>query len=154
MKGVILVILVVVAGYGFVQSVKVYKAKLDFAARVEHQLDLVDNNSMDSVKQTLMQEAQNLGIALTPGDIRIAYEDTEQRTVAQQLVGKKLGTQFVNKRATISVHYTARILGFPVAEDIANSHIRQVEAPRMPMRPEERELLDPTGASAGVDIAQ
>ena len=154
MKGVIILILVVVAGYGFVQTINVYKAKSDFATRLEHQLDFVDNNSMDSVKQTLVQEAQKLGIALTPDNIHIAYEDTEQRTVAQKLVGKKLSTQFTNKRATISVHYTARILGFPVAEDIANSHIRQVEAPRMPLRPEERQLLDPTGASAGVDMAQ
>ena len=154
MRGLIILILVVVIGFGFVQSVKVFKAKTDMAARVEHQLDMVDSNSINSVKQTLVQEARDLGVTLIPDNIYITYEDTERRTLAQKIVGNKLGAQFVNKRAAISVHYTARILGFPIAEDISNAHIRQVEAPRMPVPQQERDLLDPTGASAGVDTAQ
>lgn len=148
MKAVIIVIVLVVLGYGFVQGLNVYKAKSDFAGRVGRELDFVDGNSMDSAKQDLVQEAQKFGIQLVPDDIHITYEDSSQRTVAQQLVGNKLGAQFTNKRITINVHYTARILGIPVGEDITGSTIKQVEAPRMPMRPEERQLLDPTGASA------
>ncbi len=148
MRGAIIVIVLVVLGLGFVQGLNVFKAKSDFTARVNHQLDFVDNNTMDAVKQDLVQEAQKFGIALTPDSIRIAYEDTEQRTVAQQIVGRKLGTQFTNKRITINIHYTARILSIPFGQDITSSEIKQVEAPRMPMRPEERQLLDPTGASA------
>jgi hypothetical protein len=147
MKSVIIVIVVLAIGYGFVQGLNAYKAKDDFAARVEHQLDFVNNDTMDSVKRDLVQEAQKYGIALTPDNIRITYEDTEQRSVAQQLVGKKLGTEFTNKRISINVHYSARILGIPFGQDITRSGIKQVEAPRMPMRPEERQLLDPTGAS-------
>ncbi|HUI08607.1 MAG TPA: hypothetical protein VL486_16525 [Verrucomicrobiae bacterium] len=144
MKTVIVLLLVVVIGLGFVQWVKAFKARSDMAGRVEQQLDMVDSNSIDSVKQTLVQEARKLGITLRPDNVHITYEDTEQRTLAQEIVGKKLGAQFVNKRATITVHYTARILGFPIAEDITNSHIRQVEAPRMPVPRQEQELLGPT----------
>ena len=148
MKAVIIVIVLGILGYGFVQGLNVYKAKSDFAGRVARELNFVDGNSMDSAKQDLVQEAQKFGINLTPDNIRIAYEDTEQRTIAQQLVGKRLGTQFTNKRITISVHYDARILGIPWGQDITSSEIKQVEAPRAPLRPEERQLLDPTGASA------
>jgi hypothetical protein len=148
MKAAIIVILLLVLGYGFVQGLKVYKMKGDFGARVERELNFVDNNSMDAAKQDLVQEAQKFGIELTPDNIRIAYEDTEQRSVAQQLVGNKLGTQFTNKRITINVHYTARILGLPFGQDITSSKIKQAEAPRMPVPPSTRELLDSTGASA------
>ena len=148
MKSVIIIIVVLAIGYGFVQGLNSYKTKDDFAARVEHQLDFVNNDTMDTVKHDLVQEAQKYGIQLTPGDIRITYEDTEQHSVAQQLVGRKLGTQFANKRISINVHYNAHILGIPFGQDITSSKIKQAEAPRMPMRPEERQLLDPTGASA------
>jgi hypothetical protein len=148
MKSVIIVIVVLGLGFGFVQGLNVFKAKTDFAERVEHQLNFVNNDTMDTVKHDLVQDAQKYGIQLTPGDIRITYEDTEQHSVAQQLVGRKLGTQFANKRISINVHYSARILGIPFGQDITRSGIKQVEAPRMPMRPEERQLLDPTGASA------
>ena len=154
MRNVILLILVLVVGLGLVQTINVFKAKSDLATRLEGQLDLVDNNSMDGVKQTLVQEAQKLGITLLPANISITFEDTDRLTVAQKLVGKKIGAQFTNKRATISLSYTARILGLPFNQAISNSHIRQVEAPRIPARSEERQLLDPTGASAGVDVGQ
>jgi len=154
MRAVIILILVAVVGLGFVQTVNVFKAKSDLATRLERQLEFVDNNSMDSVKQTLVQEAQKLGITLSPANITITFEDTDRLTVAQKLVGKKVGARFTNKRATISLGYTSRILGLPFNQTITNSHIRQVEAPRIPARAEERQLLDPTGASAGVDIGQ
>jgi hypothetical protein len=101
-----------------------------------------------------VQEARKYGIQLVPQNIRVSSEDTEQRSFAQKLVGNKLGTQFTNKRFTIRVHYTARILGIPFDQDITSSRIKQVEAPRVPMSNEERKLLDPTGASAGVDSGQ
>jgi hypothetical protein len=147
-KKLIVVILLVVLGYGFVQGLNVFKAKSDFAARVEHQLDFVSEGSTDSVKQDLVQEAQKFGIELAPANIRITYEDTDVRSVAQQIVGNKLGTQFTNKRVTISLRYNAHILGIPFNQEITQSKIKQVGAPRMPMRSEERQLLDPTGASA------
>jgi preprotein translocase subunit SecF len=154
MKSVIIVIVLLVIGYGFVQGVNLYKAKADFTGRVENELNFVDNSPIDTVKQDLVQEAQKYGIQLAPQNIRVAFEDTEQRTVAQKLVANKLGTQYINKRITIRINYTARLLGIPFDQDITSSKIKQVEAPRMPMRPEERQLLDPTGASAGVDTGQ
>ncbi|HUJ10776.1 MAG TPA: hypothetical protein VL171_12175 [Verrucomicrobiae bacterium] len=154
MKGAIILIVVLAIGFGLVQSIKLYKAKSDFTERVDHELDFVDSSPVATVKHDLVQDAQNFGIHLVPQDIRVSMEDTEQRTVAQRLVANKLGTQFTNKRITIRVHYTARILGIPFGEDILSSEIKQVEAPRMPMSPEERKLLDPTGTSAGVDTGQ
>jgi hypothetical protein len=147
-KKLIVLILLVVLGYGFVQGLNVFKAKSDFAARVEHQLDFVSDSSTDSVKQDLVKEAQKFGIELAPTDIHISYEDTEVRSVAQQIVGNRLGAQFTNKRVTINVRYDAHILGIPFSQEITQSKIKQVGATRMPMRTEERQLLDPTGASA------
>jgi thioredoxin reductase len=154
MKGVIIVIVVLAIGFGLVQGMKLYKAKSDFTGRVENELNFVDSSPVDTVKQDLVQEAQKYSIQLAPQNIRVSLEDTEQRTVAQKLVANKLGTQYTNKRITIRINYTARVLGIPFDEDITSSKIKQVEAPRMPMRPEERQLLDPTGTSAGVDTGQ
>ena len=154
MKGVIIGIIVLAIGYGVVQGMKLFKAKSDFTGRVDRELTFVDNSPVDTVKQDLVQEAQKYGIELAPQNIRVSLEDTEQRTVAQKLVANKLGTQYTNKRITIRINYTARILGIPFDQDITSSTIKQVEAPRMPMRPEERQLLDPTGAAAGVDTGQ
>ena len=154
MKSVLIVIIVLAIGYGFIQGVNLYKAKSDFTERVDHELNFVDNSPVDTVKQDLVQEAQKFGIQLAPQNIRISLEDTEQRTVAQKLVANKLGTQYTNKRITIRIHYTAHLLGIPLDQDITSSRIKQVEAPRTPMSTEEKKLLDITGTSAGVDTGQ
>ena len=154
MKGVIILVVVLAIGYGFIQATKIFKVKSDFAERVQHELNFVDNSPVSTVKQDLVQEAQKFGIQLDPGNIQVSMDDTEQRSVAQKLVGNKLGTQFTNKRITIKLNYTARLLGIPWGQEITSSTIKQVEAPRMPMPAEERKLLDPTGASAGVDTGQ
>jgi len=154
MKAAIILIVVVIIGYAFVQGLNVYKAKSDFSGRVERELDFVDNSPVATVQQDLVNEGQKYGIQLAPQNVRVSMEDTEQRTVAQKLVANKLGTQYTNKRITIRVNYTAHVLGIPLDEDITSTKIKQVEAPRMPMNPEERKLLDPTGSTAGVDTGQ
>jgi preprotein translocase subunit SecF len=154
MKGVIILIVVLAIGLGMVQGMKLFKAKSDFTERVDRELNFVDSSPVDAVKHDLVQEAQKYGIQLAPENIQVSMEDTEQRTVAQKLVANKLGTQYTNKKVTIKLNYTARILGIPLGQEITSSKIKQVEAPRMPMPAEERKLLDPTGASAGVDTGQ
>ena len=86
--------------------------------------------------------AKKLGIDLKPDDISIRYEDTEQRTEAQHLVGNKLDVTFVNKLVTITVDYVQPILGIPFHKEITESHIRQIQAPRKEPSPEMKQLLD------------
>ena len=142
MKGLLVVVIVVLIGYGFVQSLHALKAKSDFAGRVEHQLDFVSDTTMDSVKQDLIADAKKLNIDLAPTDIEIVYEDTEQRTIAQGIVGARLDVQFVNKRIEIDVAITQHILGIPFHSTVIQSEIKQVQAPRREPSPEMKQLLD------------
>jgi hypothetical protein len=144
MKGFIIIVVVLVIGYGFVQGLQVFKANGDFAEQVDHELDHVDPTSMDSVKQDVIADAKKFGIDITTNDIHILYEDTDQRTVAQNLVGQKIGVQFINKRVAISVDYKQHVLGISVPENVTQSHVRQVEAPRKQTSPEMQQLLDAT----------
>ena len=144
MKGFIIVVLVVVIGYGFVQWVQVFKANNDFAEKVDHQVNFVDENSMDTVKQSVISDAKGFGIDVTTNDIRIAYEDTEQQTVAQNLVNKKIGVDFINKLVTIKVDYVQHILGVPCHESITQARVRSIQAPRKRSSPEMQQLLDAT----------
>ncbi len=144
MKGFIIVVVVVVLGYGMVQWMHNFKANGDFAERVDRQLNFVDENSMDRVKQDVVNDAKALGIDITPKDVQVAYEDTEQQSVAQNLVGKKIGVDFTNKRVTITVDYTQHILGIPSHQTVTQTRIRQVQAPRKQVSPEMQQLLDAT----------
>jgi hypothetical protein len=144
MKGFIVIVIVVLIGYGFVQGLQIFKANGDFAEQVDHELDRVDPNSMDSVKQDVIAEGKKLGIDISTNDIHILDEDTDQRTVAQNLVGRKLDVQFINKRVAISVDYKQHLLGISLPENVTQSHVRQVEAPRKQTSPEMQQLLDAT----------
>jgi thioredoxin reductase len=118
------------------------KAKDDFQKRVEHYVEVVDERSIESVKQELADEAAKLGIHLSPADVTVVYRDTEQKTLAQKMVGGKLGAQFHNKYVEITAGYDARILGIPVRQTVVASHVRQVAAPVLPPSKETQELLD------------
>ncbi len=144
MKGLVIVVVVVVLGYGLVQWMEVFKANTDFAARVDRQVAFVDENSMDRVKQDVVADAKALGIDITTNDVHIAYEDTEQQSVAENLVSKKIGVDFTNKRVTITVDYIQHILGIPSHQTITQTRIRQVQAPRKQVSPEMQQLLDAT----------
>ena len=144
MKGMIALVVVLLIGYVGLTGMKQFKTNGDFAERVNHELNFVDENSMDSVKQDLVNDAKKLGIDLTPDNIHITYEDTERRTEAQHLVGNKLDVTFVNKLVTITVDYTQPILGIPFHKEITQSHIRQIQAPRKEPSPEMKQLLDAT----------
>ena len=82
------------------------------------------------------------GIDLVADNIHILYEDTEQRTVAQGIVGRKVGVDFINKRIAINVAYVQHILGIPFHQDITQTKIKQVEAPRKQVSPEMQQLLE------------
>jgi preprotein translocase subunit SecF len=142
MKGMIALVVALLIGYAGFTAMKQFKTNGDFTERVIHELNFVDENSMDTAKQDLVNEAKKLGIDLKPEDIAIRYEDTEQRTEAQHLVGNKLDVTFVNKMVTIAVNYTQPILGIPFHKGITESHIRQIQAPRKEPSPEMKQLLD------------
>ena len=99
----------------------------------------MDENSQPAVKQKLVDEARKVGIDLDPANIHISYEDTDQQTMAEHFTAK-IAT-FVNKRATIRLSYTARLAGIPFHQEIANSHIRRIQA-RERVTPENQQLLD------------
>jgi hypothetical protein len=144
MKGLIIAVVVVAIGYGVVQWMEVFKANSDFAEKVDGQINFVDEHSMDTVKQSVVAAAKALGIEITTNDVRIAYEDTEQATVAQNLVSKKIGVDYMNKRVSITVDYIQHILGIPCHENVTQTRIRQVQAPRKQSSPEMQQLLDAT----------
>jgi len=144
MKVMIALVVVVLIGYAGLTGMKQFKTNGDFAERVNHELNFVDENSMDSVKQDLVNDAKKLGIDLNPADIYIKYEDTQQRTEAQHLVGNRLDVTFVNKLVTITVDYVQPLLGIPFHKEITQSHIRQIQAPRKEPSPEMKQLLDAT----------
>ena len=144
MKGMIALVVVFLIGYAGFTGMKQFKTNGDFSERVFHELNFVDENSMDSVKKDLIGEAEKLGIDLKSDDIHIKYEDTERRTEAQHLIGNKLDVTFVNKLVTITVDYTQPILRIPFHKEITQSHIRQVQAPRKEPSPEMKQLLDAT----------
>lgn len=144
MKGMIALVVVMLIGYAGFTGMKQLKTNGDFAERVDHELNFVDENSMDSVKKDLVSEAGKLGIDLKPENINIKCEDTERRTEAQHLIGNKLDVAFVNKLVTITVDYTQPILAIPFHKQITQSHIRQVQAPRKEPSPEMKQLLDAT----------
>ena len=142
MKGMIALVVALLIGYAGFTAMKQFKTNGDFTERVIHELNFVDENSMDTAKQDLVNEAKKLGIDLKAEDISIRYEDTEQRTEAQHLVGNKLDVTFVNKLVTITVNYVQPILGIPFHKGITESHIRQIQAPRKEPSPEMKQLLD------------
>jgi len=141
-KGFLILAVVLLVGYGGIKGLEVFKANSDFAERVEHQLDFVDENSMNTVRQDLVADAKKLNIDITTNDVHILYEDTEQQTVAQGFVARKVGVDYLNKRIAIDVPYVQHILGIPFHEDVTQTKIKQVEAPRKQISPEMQQLLE------------
>jgi len=136
---IIVAAIIVVVGYVTTQWANNFNAKNALAARVTEQLNFVDENSQPAVKQKLVDEARKVGIELDPANIQIAYEDTDQQTMAQHFTAKV--ATFVNKRVTIRLSYTARLAGIPLHQEITDSHIRQIQ-PRERERPEMQQLLE------------
>jgi hypothetical protein len=142
MKAFIVIVIVALLLTGVVQASKMWKANTDLQARAEHYLDFVDETSMESVKKDLAADAKKFDIDLPTRNINISYQDTDQRNMAQKMVGGRLGAQFTNKLITITAHYTARILLVPVTQTVDVHRIRQVAAPVLPPSKATQELLD------------
>ena len=142
MKAFIGIVLAVLLIAGIVQTFGMFKASSDLQSRAEYYLDFVDEKSFDSVKKGLAADAGKFGINLPVSNIDIDYENTQQQTVSQKMVGGKLGAEFTNKKIVITAHYTARILAIPVPQTVSASRIRQVAAPVLPPGKATQELLD------------
>lgn len=127
MRSVIVwVVLLVVAGYATVQVAGIYQVRSALGQRVEHYLDFVDETTLGRVRQDLARDAQKLGVVLAPTEIRILYEDTDKRSVAQYATRKI--AEFRNKHVVISVAYDAPLLGWRWRQEITRSKIKQVQA--------------------------
>lgn len=142
MKTIVIVLVVLGIIYTGTQALTVYKAKEDLSVRVKHYLDFVDEKSTNEVKTHLVQDAQKLGLALAADNIYITYEDTDIQSMAQQIVGHRLGAQYKNKRVVITLRYTAHVVGVPVAQEVSEFKIVQVAAPVLPPTKQAQELLD------------
>jgi len=142
MKGFIIIVVVVLIGYSVVKGIEMFKTYSDFGDRVEHQLDFVDETSMDSVRKDVIADAKKFDIDVVPENIHILYEDTEQRTVAQGMVGSRIGVQFVNKSIAIDVTYVDHILGIPFHQDVLRTKIKSVQAPRKEPSSEMKQFMD------------
>ena len=142
MRGFIIVVILVVLGYAGTQTLTAFKVKGDLTTKVQHYLDLVDAKSIESVKRDLTKDAKELGVTLAPENIVIGYEDTDVQSLAQKMVGGKLGAQFQNKKVTIVVRYTARIALVSVGQQITEMKYVQVAAPVIPPTKAAQELLD------------
>lgn len=132
-------VVIVLIGYVVTQWSRIYRTKSDLTAQAERQLDFVDDKSQDMVKKKLVDEARKLGVTLAPADIRVAYENTDVRSLAQRYTAK-IAT-FVNKRAAIEISYKARLVGFPLEEKIEVSKIRQIQAQER-QNPQNKQILD------------
>ena len=142
MKTIVVVVLVLLVIAGGVQATKMFKANSDLQGRAEHHLDFVDEKSIDSVKKELVADAEKLGIDLPASNIDIEYKDTDVQSLAQRMVGGRLGAQYTNKSIRITAHYKARILLVPVTQTVDATGIRQVAAPVLPPSKATQELLD------------
>ncbi|MEI6083479.1 MAG: hypothetical protein WCS70_04180 [Verrucomicrobiota bacterium] len=142
MKAILIILVIVAVFYVGAQALTVYKVKDDLAKQTQHYLDFVDEKSMADVKRDLAAEAKKLGITLSPDNIYITYEDTDIQSMAQRIVGRKLGAQYSNKRVVITVRYTAHIALLPLAQEVSEFKIVQVAAPVIPANKQAQELLD------------
>ncbi|MGD0016527.1 MAG: hypothetical protein ABSC38_03295 [Verrucomicrobiia bacterium] len=136
---IIIVVVIALIGYIASKGGDIYNAKGVLDKVAEQQLGFVDENSQPAVKQKLVDEARQLGIDLAPSDIHITYEDTDIRSIEQKFTAKI--ADFINKRVTIQLSYTAHLVGIPLRQEIAHSRIRQIQA-RQKERPEMKEILD------------
>lgn len=141
MKKLFGVLVLVVIGVAIYQACSAISARLTLSTRVGSRLDEVDASTMDKVRQEVIADAGKLGLTLPPAQIEIRYEDSNVESAAQRLVGK-IGMQFQNKRVTIVVRYDARICGVPWAQEIRQTHLKQVATTPPPAQREAQRVLD------------
>lgn len=141
-KAIVIVVVLGLILYGMSETMGMYKVKGDLEKKVDGFLDAVSETTMPAVKKDVAAAAQKLGVTVSADDVHIAYEDTDIQSVAQKLVGGKLGTQFTNKRVTIDFNYVARVIGIPFSHRIEVSRIRQVAAPKLAPSRAAQEVLD------------
>jgi len=141
MKGLLIgLVALLIVGYGATQAGRMVSAKSDLTTRVERNLEFVDENSFDTVKDDLVQTAAKLDVELVPGHIEIVYEDSDQQLYQQRALGKV--AQFKNKRVGIAVHYQWRIMGFGIRQEISRTRIKQMQVQQRALPKEYQELLE------------
>ena len=139
---IVIVVALLLLVYAIAHVGKMYRAKGDLETIVQRTLDFVDETTKDSVKADIIEVAHKLGIDVLAGNIDVVYEDADEPSVAQQLVGGRLGAQFTNKRVVISLRYVAPVMNLPIRQQITASKIKPVAAPVMQPNQAKQELLD------------
>jgi len=138
---IVIVALMFLAIYGVVQVSTMYRAHGDLETSVQHTLDAVDENAKDSVKPGIVEAAHKLGIEVLPGDIDVVCENTDVQPFQQRVVSKPLHAKANNLRVTISLHYVARVIGWPVPQQITVFTVRHAPMVIQPSKATQ-ELLD------------
>lgn len=129
MRNLIIAVVVLAAlAYAVAGASQLWKAHNDFQEKVDQYCGAVTGTNADWIKQTLVNDAKKLGLKLAPGDIQISYKNAQERSLAQSIMGDRLGTQFVNKRATIHCRVVAPVLGLGISQEIDSSRLIQVKA--------------------------
>ena len=125
-KFFIFIAMLAAVGYGTSQYVTIYKANVDLAERVEYHLDDINPSSTSTVQKAVIEDADKLGVTLTPANITVLCTPTEDKTYAQKMVFKKVGVEYVNWNTAINVEYTATFFGLGLKQTIEKSRIKQV----------------------------
>ncbi len=143
MRNFIIAVLVLGAvGYVVSDFSQMWRARSEFQARLDLHCGAVNESNSEAMKQTLVQEAGQYRLRLAPADIRIGYVDAPEQSLAQNIVGNRLGTQFVNKRATIECRVVAPVLGLGVTHQLRSSRLIQVKAVQPRGRSELETMMD------------
>ena len=127
MSKIIGMVLLLLVAYAVVKGSEMFKTRNDLDEAVIQQLDFVADDNQPAIRQKLADEAAKLGVELSPNNVYLAFVDTDERSVAQGYLAK-IAT-FVNKRVTIHLTYTTRLLWvIPMRQEIEETKIRQIQA--------------------------
>ncbi len=141
MRGfIIFLIAIVVVGYASSKAATAFRTKNDFVEHLQTMFDTADNTSVNSLKNDLLQEAKRAGVEVDPANVQVNYVDTDDRTVGQKFVGEKFA-QYKNKRLSVALPYTVRVMGFAWRHEYLNTKIVQIQVRRADPGGQLQELL-------------
>jgi hypothetical protein len=125
-KYLFLVVLCVGACFLVVDARRVYVQKEGLEQRVAARMEQAVRESPESVRDALLADGKELGLALKPDDVSVTVEDTQELTPAQQAMVDS--TRFQNRKVRVEVRYTTRLAGLRRRMRVLDTTIQQVSA--------------------------
>lgn len=127
-KGVGIFLLILVLGGLFAyQTAKAFWLKNELAEKIVTLLPQMSKTNQTEIRDQVIAEAKTRSIELSPDDVLVSYEPTEDQKYAQKFVSK-LAT-FENYKATIVVKTATRVWGIALSsEPIERWQITQEKA--------------------------